>query len=194
MKIIIENPSVAVLTAIAAVMQKETEELHAAMGEALDLFDKACAAHEDARIDAMQTDEHDFGVGDKVHWKGQKYEFDGVIVEFLEDGLRLRRDDTGKVVRLTDDDLANPANSLTPLVEAVEDTPLRSWGDVLTLEEGMSVHWQGQKYAFDGVVEKTEFSEFGTPDDKVLFIRRDDTGKLVSLTMNDLQVGRLTLA
>lgn len=194
MKIIIENPSVAILTAIAAVMQKETDELHAAMGEALSLFDKACEDHEEAQIDSLSTDEHDFGVGDKVHWKGQKYEFDGGIVEFLEDGVRLRRDDTGKLVRLTDDDLANPANSLTPLVEAVEDTPFRSWEDLLDLQEGTSVRWQGQKYAFDGVVEKTEFSEFGTPDDKVLFIRRDDTGKLVSLTMNDLQVGRLTLA
>lgn len=89
---------------------------------------------------------------------------------------------------------------ITPQADP-QDTPLRSWEDLLDLQEGMSVHWQGQKYAFDGVVEKVDDyildafrHDDGYPDEKILFIRRDDTGKLVSLTMNDLQVGRLTLA
>ena len=70
------------------------------------------------------------------------------------------------------------------------------------LDIGTEVHWKGQKYEFDGVVEKidTEYLEevnnYLQPldyDTKVVFIRRNDTGKLVSLTLRDLQTGRLTL-
>ena len=68
------------------------------------------------------------------------------------------------------------------------------------LDIGTEVHWKGQKFVFDGVVEKIDdyvvaafHEDEGEPDDKILFIRRNDTGKLVSLTLFDLQTGRLTL-
>ena len=52
---------------------------------------------------------------------------------------------------------------------------------------------------FDGVVEEID-DEIGLADDeidpseRIVYIRRNDTDKLVSLTQHDLQVGRLTLA
>ena len=67
------------------------------------------------------------------------------------------------------------------------------------LDIGTEVHWQGAKFVFDGVVERID-DEVVSPDagleyldDKAVFIRRNDTGKLVSLTLRDLQTGRLTL-
>ena len=66
------------------------------------------------------------------------------------------------------------------------------------LDVGSEVHWHGAKYVFDGVVEKIndemlEVDDVWDPDEKILFIRRNDTDKLVSLTLRDLQTGRLTL-
>ena len=95
---------------------------------------------------------------------------------------------------------------LTPAqVEAAQydpqDTALRiaSVADIDNyLDVGSEVHWKGQKYAFDGVVERISDDVFDTDDDlqydvKAIFIRRNDTDKLVSLTLRDLQTGRLTL-
>lgn len=66
------------------------------------------------------------------------------------------------------------------------------------LDIGTEAHWKGQKYTFDGVVEKIndemlEVDDIWDADEKILFIRRNDTDKLVSLTLRDLQTGRLTL-
>ena len=66
------------------------------------------------------------------------------------------------------------------------------------LDIGTEVHWQGAKFVFDGVVEKINDEAIGEYKDdnwnvKVLFIRRNDTDKLVSLTLRDLHTGRLTL-
>ena len=63
------------------------------------------------------------------------------------------------------------------------------------------VHWHGAKFVFvfDGVVEKIndemleDIDDVQDADEKILFIRRNDTDKLVSLTLRDLQTGRLTL-
>lgn len=66
------------------------------------------------------------------------------------------------------------------------------------LDIGTEVHWKGQKFVFDGVVEKIEmgavvdYNGWTDYDVKAVFIRRNDTGKLVSLTLRDLQTGRLT--
>ena len=50
---------------------------------------------------------------------------------------------------------------------------------------------------FDGVVEKINDVDLTddeiNPSEKFVFIRRNDTDKLVSLTLRDLQTGRLTL-
>ena len=82
-----------------------------------------------------------------------------------------------------------------------QDTALRiaSLADVDNyLDIGTEVHWSGAKYAFDGVVERISDDVFDTEGDlqydvKAIFIRRNDTDKLVSLTLRDLQTGRLTL-
>ena len=79
-----------------------------------------------------------------------------------------------------------------------QDTALRiaSVADIDNyLDVGSEVHWHGAKFVFDGVVERIEGEdEFELLDDtKAVFIRRNDTGKLVSLTLRDLQTGRLTL-
>lgn len=86
-----------------------------------------------------------------------------------------------------------------------QDTALRiaSVADIDNyLDVGSEVHWRGAKYAFDGVVEKindemlediTDVDGSLDNDTKLVFIRRNDTDKLVSLTLRDLQTGRLTL-
>ena len=70
------------------------------------------------------------------------------------------------------------------------------------LDIGTEVHWHGAKFEFDGVVEQIDDDVLlavsagsidGSFDDKAVFIRRNDTDKLVSLTLRDLQTGRLTL-
>lgn len=89
---------------------------------------------------------------------------------------------------------------ITPQADP-QDTALRiaSVADIDNyLDVGTEVHWKGQKYAFDGVVERISDDVFDTDGDlqydvKAIFIRRNDTDKLVSLTLRDLQTGRLTL-
>jgi hypothetical protein len=94
---------------------------------------------------------------------------------------------------------------ITPQADP-QDTALRvaSLEDIDNyLDIGTEVHWKGQKFEFDGVVERIETDDVvddtGTGviwtnyDTKVLFIRRNDTDKLVSLNLRDIQTGRLTL-
>lgn len=94
---------------------------------------------------------------------------------------------------------------ITPQADA-QDTALRiaSVADIGNyLDIGTEVHWKGQKFEFDGVVERIETDDvvddagdgivWVNYDTKVLFIRRNDTDKLVSLNLRDLQTGRLTL-
>lgn len=69
------------------------------------------------------------------------------------------------------------------------------------LDIGTEVHWHGAKYVFDGVVEDIRTDDLIDDEiddeiylnEKLVFIRRNDTDKLVSLTLRDLQTGRLTL-
>ena len=90
---------------------------------------------------------------------------------------------------------------ITPQADP-QDTALRiaSVADIDNyLDIGTEVHWKGQKFEFDGVVERIETDDavdgdgWIDHDTKVLFIRRGDTDKLVSLNLRDLQTGRLTL-
>ena len=90
---------------------------------------------------------------------------------------------------------------ITPQADP-QDTALRiaSVADIDNyLDIGTEVHWHGAKFVFDGVVEKietddvTDANDWADYDTKVLFIRRNDTDKLVSLTLRDLHTGRLTL-
>ena len=90
---------------------------------------------------------------------------------------------------------------ITPQADP-QDTALRiaSVADIDNyLDIGTEVHWKGQKFEFDGVVEKIndemleDIDDVWDADEKIVFIRRNDTDKLVSLTLRDLQTGRLTL-
>ena len=91
---------------------------------------------------------------------------------------------------------------ITPQADP-QDTALRiaSVADIDNyLDVGTEVHWHGAKFVFDGVVEKIddeaiddEIDDEIDPSEKIVFIRRNDTDKLVSLTLRDLQTGRLTL-
>ena len=90
---------------------------------------------------------------------------------------------------------------ITPQADP-QDTALRiaSLADIDNyLDVECEVHWKGQKYEFDGVVEKIndemleDIDDVQDADEKILFIRRNDTDKLVSLTLRDLQTGRLTI-
>ena len=90
---------------------------------------------------------------------------------------------------------------ITPQADP-QDTALRiaSVADIDNyLDVGTEVHWRGAKFVFDGVVEKIndemleDIDDVQDADEKILFVRRNDTDKLVSLTLRDLQAGRLTL-
>ena len=82
-----------------------------------------------------------------------------------------------------------------------QDTALRiaSVADIDNyLDIGTVVHWHGAMFVLDGVEEKidddlTDDEIDPNPSEKIVFIRRNDTDKLVSLTLRDLQTGRLTL-
>ena len=94
------------------------------------------------------------------------------------------------------------AHIITPQADP-QDTALRiaSVADIDNyLDVGTEVHRHGTKFVFDGVVQKIETDDtvdnngWADYDTKAVFIRRNDTDKLVSLTLRDLHVGRLTLA
>jgi hypothetical protein len=63
--------------------------------------------------------------------------------------------------------------------------------DFCGAEVGDYVHWRGAKFEFHGVVER--LNRDATGDEKAVFVRRDDTHKLVSLTANDLDNHSLAL-
>ena len=102
-----------------------------------------------------------------------------------------------------EDEPATPVQDapiITPQADP-QDTALRiaSVADIDNyLDVGSEVHWHGAKFVFDGVVERISDDVTDTDGDlqydtKAIFIRRNDTDKLVSLTLRDLQTGRLTL-
>ena len=163
-------------------------------------------AHDPFDSDRVYRSFNGFHVGDLVHWKGAKFEFDAHIEKIGRASNRddkfvwLRRCDTGKLVSLTLNDLS--AGSLSHVSDEDSDDLVR----IVTADDSYNyididteVHWKGAKFEFDGVVERIDdevvFPDAGIEylDDKAVFIRRADTGKLVSLTMRDLQTGSLTL-
>ena len=108
---------------------------------------------------------------------------------------------TAEQVTAAQYDPAQDAPIITPQADP-QDTALRiaSVADIDNyLDVGTEVHWKGQKFEFDGVVERIETDDVADGegwikyDTKVLFIRSNNTGKLVSLNMRDIQTGRLTI-
>lgn len=93
---------------------------------------------------------------------------------------------------------ATAENTSTPELKQIH-TP----SDLLSLEPGDLVHWKGARFEFDGEVVEVDVieSDFDDEDDPfvypgdsvVLYVRRSDTGKRVSLTWADLQTHSLTL-
>ena len=116
-------------------------------------------------------------------------------VPVQDDGL------TAEQVTSAQYDPVQDAPIITPQADP-QDTALRiaSVADIDNyLDIGTEVHWKGWKFEFDGVVERIETDDVADGegwinyDTKVLFIRSNNTGKLVSLNMRDIQTGRLTL-
>jgi hypothetical protein len=102
---------------------------------------------------------------------------------------------------MTDDDLVKAANNVPPVdpvdppvaqqdgVKQPGDTRITT-ANISQLDIGDGVWWQGAKYDFYGVVENIE--PVVSDDEKLVFVRRDDTGALVSLTADDIDTHTLT--
>lgn len=95
---------------------------------------------------------------------------------------------------------------LTPTIESelmsdpAPDLPvgarITTLNDLHSLNGGSPVYWVGAKYEFTGAIETVNraFDDLMDEDDeKVLWVRRDDTNKLVSLTWADIQTHSLTV-
>lgn len=95
------------------------------------------------------------------------------------------RTDTYPFPHHTDHDDSSPAPTFDA-APVTEGTRINTDNIDVLLDVGDRVHWHGAKFTFDGVVEDTT-ADIGD-DDKVVFIRRDDTGKLVSLTNSDIDL------
>ncbi len=87
---------------------------------------------------------------------------------------------------------AQPDIRVRPEVDLADDEVLNS-DEVIGYLEGklidgfgayQRVHWSGKKFDFDGLVE--DIQQGYDVNDKVVFVRRSDTNKLVSLTIADL--------
>ena len=205
-QITVTNPSFDFLLALGMALHGTTTFGVMAVDTEADATDTP--AHDPFDSDTVYRSFNGFHVGDRVHWKGAKFEFDAHIEKIGRATNRddkfvwLRRCDTGKLVSLTMDDLK--VGSLSHVSDEDSDDLVR----IVTAEDidfhidiDTEVHWKGAKFEFDGVVERIETDGAGVPDTdgwyddrvKVLFIRRNDTDKLVSLTLRDLQTGSLTL-
>lgn len=207
-QITITNPSFDALLALAMAMHGTTTfgvSYDAEGGEVRQDYAPTTAQGAVAESDAPECFTW-LKVGDLVHWRGQLFNFDGVVERFepADDPdakvVWVRRSDTDKLVSLTLSDLRSGG-----LAQRIADTPavadrIVSVDDIYNrLDIDTEVHWRGEKFEFDGVVERID-DEVVSPDagleyldDKAVFIRRNDTGKLVSLTLRDLQTGSLTL-
>lgn len=200
-QITITNPSFDAFLALAMAVHGTTTlgvSFDAEGGEVRQ--DDAPAPAQEVVAEAVSTVYPDWlEVGALVHWYGQIFDFDGVVERFEPSDdpdakvVWVRRSDTDKLVSLTLSDLRSGG-----LAQRIADTPavadrIVSVDDIYNrLDIDTEVHWRGQKFEFDGVVEDTDLSRT-TFDAKVVYLRRDDTGKKVSLTLRDLQTGSLTL-
>ena len=205
-QITVTNPSFDFLLALGMALHGTTTFGVMAVDTEADATDTP--AHDPFDSDTVYRSFSGFHVGDRVHWKGAKFEFDG-HVENIERSVNpddkvvwLRRCDNGKLVSLTMDDLSAGSLSHVSVEDSNDAVRIASVADIDNyLDIGTEVHWHGQKYVFDGVVEKIDDLALGDEDGnvdalldaKAIFIRSNDTDKLVSLTLRDLQTGSLTL-
>lgn len=208
--ITIDFDTTAELTAIATALSTLGVNMHlsaTASGAPIDYIPPAPTQASNTPVDAEAGAPTDYvppnkvytrgnlHVGDIVHWKGAKYEFDGVVEKIAADatsseskGVWVRRNDTGALVSLTIGNLAT--YGITILGTSSQPAPAATSDRITTASQaavGQCVHWAGQVFNFDGKV-----IGVAPGDDKCVFLRRDDTGKKVSLTASDLLTGSLT--
>jgi hypothetical protein len=103
--IIIENPSANFFSTLAGMSKPAT------------LVTKPDAPEqstpEQTTPEQLASSARDVEVGDRVHWRGAKFEFDGVVESInsaatgAEKAVFVRRSDTNKLVSLTTDDLVD---------------------------------------------------------------------------------------
>jgi hypothetical protein len=114
--VIVENPTVDFFALLAGMGQAAPEKSAPALvNEPVDFTPEQ--SEPSARI--TSCDFCGAEAGDRVHWRGARYEFDGVV-EHIDSGATgdekavfVRRSDTNRLVSLTADDLDN--HSLTLL-------------------------------------------------------------------------------
>jgi hypothetical protein len=98
--IIVENPNANFFSALAG------------MGKPAALVTKPDAP-EQPTPEQPTPSARDVEVGDRVHWRGARFEFDGVVERINSDAtgaekaIFVRRSDTNKLVSLTTDDLVD---------------------------------------------------------------------------------------
>lgn len=201
-QITITNPSFDALLALAMAMHGTTTfgvSYDAEGGEVRQDYAPTTAQGAVAESDAPECFTW-LKVGDLVHWRGQLFNFDGVVERFepADDPdakvVWVRRSDTDKLVSLTLSDLQT--GSLGKRIPSADPKRVTTLNQIdMYLDVGIRVHWKGAKFEFDGTVE--DFDTYEVREDdfdaKVVYLRRDDTGKKVSLTLRDLQTGSLTL-
>jgi len=90
-----------------------------------------------------------------------------------------------------DDLQAFMAGRQQPQAAPAQDASPERFYDFKLPAVGAAVHWSGARFDFDGVVERTD-GDAGNLSDKCVWVRRNDTGKLVSLTGDDLVSYELT--
>lgn len=85
--------------------------------------------------------------------------------------------------------IAQPQAAPAP-VQADDSSPERFYNFKLPAV-GTNIHWSGARFDFDGVVDRID-EDTDNMADKCVWVRRNDTGKLVSLTGDDLVSHELT--
>lgn len=195
------NPTAAVLKALAAAM--DTDNVIAAPAAPAACTTSAPAFDYNAIKAAAPA------VGAEVHWNGPKFIFDGVVEK--RDDSAYRPDDKflfiraigqynakrtkNKLYSLTLADVASgnlyPADICggggVAYEDVTEDEPFRVDAEYARedLEVGTPVHWKGTLGEFNATVDSIDSDAFRCGE-KVIWLRRDDTGKKVSLTIADL--------
>lgn len=195
-QITVTNPSFEFLMSLGMAMHGTTS--FGVMAVDPEAVDTDTPAHDPFDSDTVYRSFNGFHVGDRVHWKGAKFEFDAHIEKIGRASNRddkfvwLRRCDTGKLVSLTMDDLSAGSLSHVSVEDSNDAVRIVTAEDIdFHIDLDTEVHWKGAKFEFDGVV--VDFNVSATDDEKAVWVRRADTDKLVSLTLRDLQTGSLTL-
>jgi hypothetical protein len=117
--IIVENPSANFFSALAG-MGKPAALVTKPDTPEQPTPEQNDSAPEQPTPEQLASSARDVEVGDRVHWRGAKFEFDGVVESInsnatgAEKAIFVRRSDTNKLVSLTTDDLVDYDLTLLP--------------------------------------------------------------------------------